>query len=498
MKAIIYARVSSKDQKRDGFSIPAQKKLLREYALEKGFTVIRTFEEAETAKRAGRKKFREMLQFLSENKDIKDILVEKTDRLYRNFRDYTELDSEQMGLSIHLVKEGVILSKDSKSSEKFIHAIKVVVAKNYIDNLSEEVRKGQGEKASQGIWPSCAPIGYLNKLDDHTVIPDPLKAPLIKKAFELASNGLFTLSKLKQTLYQEGLRSARAGRELGKEAMARVLKNPIYYGTFSWKGTLYQGKHTPLISKQLFDKVQEAMGFVQKPKLTKHNFTYSGFLTCGHCGCAITAEQKRKKSGLTHVYYHCTNGKGTCENVVFLREEILAEAFGKALDNIQMKPDVVEWTRQALLESSQDEQVFREAAIKNLTTRYQKLDSFISKAYDDKLEGRIEPDLWETKTAQWKLEQQDIELRLQAYREASTAYLVEGVRLMELASRACEIFGKMNVEEKREMLSLILSNPQVKDGSVCYDYKMPFAMFAGVTDLNKWRGVRDSNPRPSA
>jgi site-specific DNA recombinase len=425
-------------------------------------------------------------------------LVEKTDRLYRNFRDYTELDAEQMGLSIHLVKEGVILSKDSKSGEKFIHAIKVVMAKNYIDNLSEEVRKGQGEKASQGIWPSCAPIGYLNKLDDHTVVPDPAKAPLIKKAFELASTSLYSLSKLKRILYQDGLRSSRAGRELGKEAMARVLRNPIYYGSFSWKGTLYPGKHTPLISKPLFDKTQEAMGYIQRPKLTKHNFTYSGLLTCGHCGCAVTAEQKRKKSGITYIYYHCTNGKGTCDNVVFLREEILADAFAKALQRIQVKPDVVEWTRQALLESSKAEQEFRETSIKSLTTRYQKLDSYISIAYDDNLAGRIGPKLWETKTAQWKLEQQDIEIHLQAQREASTAYLVEGVRLMELASRAADIFGTMNVDEKREMLSLILSNPQVKDGSVRYDYKMPFSMFASVTDLNEWRGVRDSNPRPSA
>jgi len=391
VKAVIYARVSSKDQERDGFSIPAQKKLLREYALEKELTVVRVFEEAETAKTAGRKKFKEMLSFLSQNKDVKDVLFEKTDRAYRNFRDYTELDPEEMDLRLHFVKESVILSKNSKSNEKFIHGIKVLMAKNYCDNLSEEVRKGQSEKASQGIYPSCAPIGYLNKLDDHTVIPDPDKGPLIRKAFELASTGLYSLAKLKRDLYREGLRSSRAGRELGKEAMSRVLKNPIYYGSFQWKGILYTGKHTPLISKDLFDKTQLAMGFVQKPRLTKRNFTYTGLLTCGHCGCAITAEQKRKKSGITYIYYHCTNGKGTCDHVVFLREEILAETFARALQGIQISPDIVEWTRLALLESSKDEQEFRETAIKTLTSRYQKLDSYISKAYDDKLEGRIEP-----------------------------------------------------------------------------------------------------------
>jgi hypothetical protein len=88
------------------------------------------------------------------------ILVEKTDRLYRNLTDYSTLDS--LDLEIHLVKEGVILSPDSKSHEKFMHGIKVLMAKNYVDNLSEEVRKGMTEKAEQGHWPSWAPIGYLN------------------------------------------------------------------------------------------------------------------------------------------------------------------------------------------------------------------------------------------------------------------------------------------------------------------------------------------------
>ncbi|MDA2934205.1 hypothetical protein MYX82_07660 [Acidobacteria bacterium AH-259-D05] len=89
--------------------------------------------------------------------------------MYRNLRDYVDLDPEELDLRVHFVKEGVVLEKASKSTEKFMHGIKVLMAKNYIDNLSEEVKKGQTEKARQGMWPSAAPIGYLNKLD--TVLP---------------------------------------------------------------------------------------------------------------------------------------------------------------------------------------------------------------------------------------------------------------------------------------------------------------------------------------
>lgn len=98
-----------------------------------------------------------MIKFLQSNRDVKVVLVEKTDRLYRNFRDYIAL--EDLDLEVHLAKEGEVLSKNSKFHVKFIHGIKVLMSKNYIDNLSEEVRKGMLEKAEQGGFPGKVPVG---------------------------------------------------------------------------------------------------------------------------------------------------------------------------------------------------------------------------------------------------------------------------------------------------------------------------------------------------
>ena len=108
----MYARVSSKDQERDGFSIPAQRKILNEYALAKALTVVREFKEAETAKEAGRSAFMEMVAFLKATPSCRIILVEKTDRLYRNFRDL--LTVEDLGVAVHFVKENTVLSADSE------------------------------------------------------------------------------------------------------------------------------------------------------------------------------------------------------------------------------------------------------------------------------------------------------------------------------------------------------------------------------------------------
>ena len=136
----------------------------------------------ETAKKAGRTGFMEMMRFFTKQAKAKTpqhtcriLLVEKTDRLYRNLKDWVTLD--ELDLDIHLVKENVILSRDSRSSEKFMHGIKVLMAKNYIDNLSEEVKKGMLEKAEQGQYPSKAPLGYKNNTRTHVIDVDPGHGP---------------------------------------------------------------------------------------------------------------------------------------------------------------------------------------------------------------------------------------------------------------------------------------------------------------------------------
>src|SRR5262249_33669798 len=162
INAVIYARVSSKEQRDEGYSIEAQVRLLLDYALKQGFVIAKEFIDVESASKSGRTRFSAMLTYLREHPACRIILVEKTDRLYRNLKDYATLDVKDWGLSIHLVKEGEVLSPDSKSSQQFVHGIKVLVARNYSLNLGEETIKGMIEKARAGIYPSCAPAGYRN------------------------------------------------------------------------------------------------------------------------------------------------------------------------------------------------------------------------------------------------------------------------------------------------------------------------------------------------
>src|SRR5436190_2859522 len=254
-QAVAYARVSSKEQEKEGFSIPAQLKLLKEYAAAQGFAVVQEYVDVETAKQTGRVAFGEMVSYLQEHTAIRVMLVEKTDRLYRNLKDWVTVD--ELEVEIHFPKEGVVLSRESRSSEKFMHGIKVLMAKNYIDNLSEEARKGMQEKAEQGIWPTKSPLGYRNVAgpDGKKIIAiDPEVAALVARLFEWYARGDVSLKEAARKAHAAGLLYPKSGAKVPVSAVHTILRNRLYTGWFEWNGKLIQGKHEPLVSLALWER----------------------------------------------------------------------------------------------------------------------------------------------------------------------------------------------------------------------------------------------------
>lgn len=220
--AVIYARVSSREQEREGFSIQAQQRLLHEYAATNEFRIIEEFIDVETAKESGRKRFGEMLAFVSRKSDRPVILVEKTDRLYRNFHDAVKI--EDLGINVHLVKENQILGIDAKSQVRFMHGIHLVMARNYSDNLKEEVKKGMREKAEQGIYPTKPPFGYRNNRIERNIEIHPENSCIAIRIFELFGKGDLSLSQLREKIRSE------FGKTFAKSYFAKLLRNPFYTG----------------------------------------------------------------------------------------------------------------------------------------------------------------------------------------------------------------------------------------------------------------------------
>ena len=480
MNCIIYARVSSKEQGQEGYSIPAQLKLLKEYAQLKGLKVVKEFVDIETAKQAGRIHFNEMIKFLQDNSNVRTILCEKTDRLYRNFRDYVTIDG--LDLEMHLIKESEVLSKNSKSHQKFIHGIKVLMAKNYIDNLSEETIKGLLEKAEQGIYPSSAPLGYRNNTKTKLIEVDDSRAPMIQKMFRLYATGSYSLQAVTDLVNEEGLRS-RSGKKLYRSNTEKILKNPFFYGEFRWDSKLYKGKHQPLITKQLFDIVQEAFKAHNKQKATKRRFAFAGLLVCGKCGCAITAEIHKGK----YIYYHCTGFKGKCGNS-YIREEELADKLGELVKNIYIDDGRLNDVKQALFDSHKDEKEYHNKQLQILNTQYTKLQNRIHQIYIDKLDAKITDEFYREKIDDWRSEQEEIKSSIARHENADSNYLAQGIHILELCNKAYHLYLRQTPPERARLLHYLLSNCTLIDATLYPTYRKPFDLLAKGLIRSDWGG----------
>ena len=420
-----------------------------------------------------------MAEYLKNNRTVRVLLVEKTDRLYRNLKDWVTLD--EMDLEIHVVKEGVILSRDSRSSEKFMHGIKVLMAKNYIDNLSEEARKGMLEKAEQGIWPTKAPLGYRNVPGSggkKVIEPDPQVAPIVARLFEWYATGEFSLKEAASKAANAGLKYRRTGAAVPVSTIHMILRNRLYMGEFTWNGRLYRGQHEPLITRQLWERVQGVLAgrYAKKQRRSKHGFAFSGLISCGHCGCALVGEIKK----LRYVYYHCTGFKGKCSEP-YVREEVLEERFFEQMNRLSFDADVMGWVREALRESHRDEQREHEAAIARHQIEYDRLQIRLHAMYVDKLDGRIDAAFFEQMSARWRTEQERCQQAIERHQSADHSYLESGVKILELARNAGRLFQMQDAHEKRRLLNFVVSNCFWKGGQLTTDFRQPFDLISETT-----------------
>ncbi len=483
--AVIYARVSSKEQEQEGFSIPAQQKLIREYASRNHFEILREFIDVETAKQAGRSQFGKMLDFLKTNASCKAVICEKTDRLYRNLPDYVKL--EDLEIEIHLAKENQVISKNSKSQTKFMHGIQVLMARNYIDNLKEEVEKGMREKAEQGIYPSRPPLGYMNNVSERTIEVDSKNAAIVKRMFELYGTGEHSLSDVRKVILRE------FGKPLQKGYLHKLLRNPFYNGIFEWRGTLYRGTQDRIISSAMFEQVQSVLQGHNRPKYRKHDFAFGGLLTCAHDDCTVTAEIKKQK----YVYYRCTGYRGKCD-LPYMREEQLGLQLGEVLRDIHIPDAVVTKLKTSLSGDLDRAQQAKAAEVRRYEQRLTLVRGRMDQAYSDKLDGKIAEEFWGRKQADWMREEQEIASSLEALRTTdSRQQLLTVSRALELANKAYLLYKTQKPAEQGRLLKMVLSNCSTDGVSLTPTYRKPFDMIFRRAKKKEWCALEDSNFRPS-
>lgn len=474
--AVILARVSSKSQEDEGYSLDSQLKLLSGYCQQNGLRVVKIYKIAETAsKEQSRKIFSELLSYISKN-NIYNLAVEKTDRLTRNMKDAVAIDDwlqEDPDRMLHAVKENLKLHKESKSDVKFMWNIHLAVAKKYTDNLREEAMKGWAEKLAQGHMPSRPPIGYMTAIQNgkRIHVPDPKVAPIVQRAFELYLEPNQTIATIQVFLAQAGVTTYN-GRPLVLDATHRLLKNRYYIGIIDFNNQTYPGVHEPLIKKELFQAVQDKMHNKQPTKRRRLDPVLKNMLHCGYCRKIITWEKQKG-----HLYGACQRDLPECKSNKYLREEIAHETFVNKLDElISPEPELLHWLVNQLEDEYKTSNDAAEEYRKSLETKLDRLAKMEDMLYDDKLAGDITPERYESKRKSIQEQIQQTRDELSVAHATSASKHQEAIDLIKLTQTAKEQYlaAEMPNEAKRTILTELFESVTLKDNSV----SVKFSFFA--------------------
>jgi site-specific DNA recombinase len=215
----------------------------------------------------------------------------------------------------------------------------------------------------------------------------------------------------------------------------------------------------------------------------KHDFAFSGLISCAKCGCSVVGEIKKQR----YIYYHCTGyadkcqGNPACCRRRYVREEVLEQQFLELLGRLRFDDEVLSWVHEALHASHADERREHEEAVRRLQAEHKRLGDRISAMYLDKLDGRIGGDFYDQMAAQWREEQSRCLREIGRHEAAEQSYMGEGIQLLELARNAQHLFERHDAREKRRLLDFVLSNCSWDDGRVVVTFRQPFDLLTETT-----------------
>ena len=480
--SVLFARVSTKEQAEEGYSLGAQVTLLRRYAATKSLRIREEFAVPESARgTTERRLFDGMMAFLDAHPDVTHLLCEKVDRLTRNFRDAVRLNDWLLAdprRQIHFVKQNLVLHKEAQSNEKFMWDMHVVFAKQYSNNLSEEARKGLLQKAREGHYPGSQRMGYRT-IQEHgkrvwIIDERPTSdAPFLRRAYALAATGGYTLDTLTDQLATEGW--LRHGKPIHVSTVHKLLTNPFYVGDFLWKGQRYQGRHPPLVSRECFAEVQRIVRRNLVGKYRTHSFPLGGCLSCGECGRSVVGSLHKGR-----VYYHCTRFRNPCRQRHYVPEARLEQELGTLLTQLAApSPRLAAWGRGALADRRGLRASDREAAETHLRGQLVQVERRQLALYDDKVDGRIPVGFFDQKFREYGDEAAELRLALARLETPDVSEPEVALAVWDLSQLAADLFASIDSDERRRALvRLIFADLRLRDGHVTATYQPGFDLLA--------------------
>ena len=441
-----YIRVSTVKQGEHGSSLQEQRGAIEAYSQRHGLTITAWFEEQETAAKQGRKEFARLTSLLRHGK-ASGVIIHKIDRSARNLKDWAGLgELIDAGVDVLFAHEGLDMQT---RGGRLAADIQAVVAADFIRNLRDEVRKGFYGRLKQGYYPLPAPRGYLDRGKAQVKEIDPVTGPLVRHAFELYATGNFSHASLSHHMAELGLVST-TGKPLVKDAIALMLHNPFYMGLIRIyrTGEAFEGKHEPLVTKALFDRVQDVMAGRIYPRVQKHEFLFRRLIRCRKCGRSLTGERQKG-----HIYYRCH--ERACKGVS-LAEGKIERLIAEELSYLQLDAKGPGDLRDLFEEQVAKEQAQLGNRISAIERDIGLIDQRLARLTDLLIDLAIDKDTYNERKADLLVRKRALQDQLDND-EDSTFWRIVSERF-ELGLDAYTGYLTGNAAEKRDLVKLVGSN----------------------------------------
>jgi site-specific DNA recombinase len=482
IKFVALARVSSREQEREGFSLEVQESALRAYAERKGGVIEPMFRVAETAsKREERKVFRELLDHCRTHAgEIAGVLFYKVDRAARNLFDYVELErlETEHGVPVHFVSQPSENTPAGRMQRRMLGNI----AAFYTEQQSQDVREGMLRRVQSGLFVGYAPFGYRNaRVDGRGVIEThPERAAIVAQIFAWYAESRVTVDQIRERLLENEMYPGGWRGRFSRNKLYQMLSDRSYLGEVPFKGRWYPGVHEPLIDGATFARVQALLGGRQNRAL---DLLYGGkFMACGHCGRVVTGEQVQKSypgtgRAATYVYYRCVGYRAAGHPRVRLREaevdaQVLRMFAGLRMEQESLRAWVVEMlkARQAAAFARGDE------AIKRAQGDLDRARKESETLFQMRLGNEISPEVFRAKSAEIEGRIARLELQRGQHQKKDAEGKDLALKVFELSQTLTEKWVTSDAQTRRKLLQIVVSNVVLDGETLVFTLRKPFDM----------------------
>ena len=479
---IALARVSSREQEREGFSLAVQEEALQRYAEAHEGMIVKLFRIAETAtKPEERKTFKELLAYARKHAERLDgVLFFKVDRAARNLFDYVELERLEVdyGLNVSYISQPT----ENSPAGRMMRRTLANMASFYTEQQSIDVQDGLMRRVQSGLFVNKAPFGYRNVRRDGRgeVEVDPANAKKVRRIFELYAYHGHTVDSLIDTLDEESIPYTDSQYRFTRSKLHVILRDRSYIGEVRYRDQWYEGVHEPIVDRATFERVQVLMG---EQRYESHELLYAGgIIKCGECGRPITGELKRKqtKSGeREYRYYRCSRYNKPGHARTRLREEQVDEQVLSLFEQLEVPDEKVrDWFANALRARARDQQ--RETADKVVDLNRQV--AVLSKQQDQLLNLRlleeIDQDTFASKNTNLRDRIARLSLKIEAQHRNKSEQADIAVKVFELSQMLRDKWLTADIAAKRQLLEIVCLNLSLVDGTLVPEWRKPFDVLA--------------------